>query len=71
MRGVMFVFGHDWKLQCHCYDFLHENVGNPALNTRPTILYPFCGFLLFERCFSQKLDLEHLSSKYQVMIEMQ
>jgi hypothetical protein len=24
-------------LQCYCYDFVHENVGNPALNTRPII----------------------------------
>jgi hypothetical protein len=28
-------------LQSHCYDFVHENVGNPALNTRPTILNHF------------------------------
>jgi hypothetical protein len=28
-------------IQCHCYNFVHENVGNPALNTRPTILNLF------------------------------
>jgi hypothetical protein len=51
---------------------VHENVGNPALNARPTIFKPFfCAFLLFERWFSQKLDLKHLSSKYQVVNEMQ
>jgi hypothetical protein len=27
--------------QCHRYDFVHENVGNPALNTKPTILNLF------------------------------
>jgi hypothetical protein len=31
----------------------------------------FCAFLLFYRWFSQKLDLKHLLSKYQVMNEMQ
>jgi hypothetical protein len=29
----------------------------------------FCAFLLFKRWFSQKLDLKHLKSKYQVMNE--
>ncbi len=28
-------------IQRHCYNFAHENVGNPALNTRPTILNLF------------------------------
>jgi hypothetical protein len=36
-------------LQCHCYDFVYENVGNPALNTRPTILNLFlCIFTILE-----------------------
>jgi hypothetical protein len=35
----MFKFGI--TQQCKCYDFVHENVGNPALNTRPTILKLF------------------------------
>jgi hypothetical protein len=50
---------------------VHENVDSPAFNTRQTILNHFCAFLLFQRWFSQKLDLKHLSSKYQVMNEMQ
>jgi hypothetical protein len=33
-------------IQCHCYNFAHENIGNPALNTRPKILNNFCGFLI-------------------------
>jgi hypothetical protein len=50
---------------------VHENVDNPALNTGPTILNLFGAFLLFKRWFSQKLDLKHFLSKYQVMNEMQ
>jgi hypothetical protein len=35
-------------VQCHCYNFVHENVGNPALHTRPTILKLFlCIFTNF------------------------
>jgi hypothetical protein len=26
-------------LECHCYNFVHENVGNPTLNIRPTIFF--------------------------------
>jgi hypothetical protein len=46
-------------LQCHCYNFVHENVGNLALNTRPTILNQFFArFVVFGGCsnkpFSKK-----------------
>jgi hypothetical protein len=30
-----------------CYDFVHENVGNPALNTRQTVLTLFVHFCYF------------------------
>jgi hypothetical protein len=40
---------HQALLQHHCYDVVHENVGNPALKTRPTILNPFlCIFTVLE-----------------------
>jgi hypothetical protein len=36
-------------IQCHSYDFVHENVGNPALNTRPTIFNHFFGHFYYFR----------------------
>jgi hypothetical protein len=36
-------------LQCHCYNFVHENVGNPALNTRPTIFKLFFVYFYYFR----------------------
>jgi hypothetical protein len=34
----LLITGSNDTVQSDCYDFVHTNVGNPALNTRPTIL---------------------------------
>ncbi len=49
MFTVLDIVSGSGELQCHCYDFVHENVGNPALNTKPTILNHFlCIFTVLE-----------------------
>jgi hypothetical protein len=51
---------------------VHGNVGNPALNTRPTILNSFLvHFYYFRDSLVKNFISKHLSSKYQVMNEMQ
>jgi hypothetical protein len=58
------------KVQCDCYDFVHENVGNPALNTRPTILNHFIvHFYYFRDGLAKKLEIDF--SKINVCIYLQ